>query len=198
MLTPQPGSGLLVAKAQFQKGQKVWVDVVGAWAVIEKVAPVWAKGFDEPVRILYDVGLGRDFLDKELKAAERAEDKVDPEAGEWRLLRARNKWQNPDDCTHHPVPGTFPVVVTDPNDWGGWRTPGAEYDRDPHKIEFQARLIASTPKLLAIVKDLIELAAEEPEDTPPEVLQLAQRAAGLVRRLHDEPVLTEASRVAAA
>jgi hypothetical protein len=90
------------------------------------------------------------------------------------------------------------VVVTDPNDWGGWRTPGAEYDRDPHKIEFQARLIASTPKLLAIVKDLIELAAEEPEDTPPEVLQLAQRAAGLVRRLHDEPVLTEASRVAAA
>jgi hypothetical protein len=198
MLTPQTGSGLLVAKAQFQKGQKVWVDVVGAWAVIEKVAPVWAKGFDEPVRILYDVGLGRDFLDKELKAAERAEDKVDPEAGEWRLLRARNKWQNPDDCTHHPVPGTFPVVVTDPNDWGGWRTPGAEYDRDPHKIEFQARLIASTPKLLAIVKDLIELAAEEPEDTPPEVLQLAQRAAGLVRRLHDEPVLTEASRVAAA
>jgi hypothetical protein len=187
-----------VAKAQFQKGQKVWVDVVGAWAVIEKVVPVWAKGFDEPVRITYDVALGRDFLATELRAEERAEDKVDPEAGEWRLLRARNKWQNPEDCSHHPLPGTFPVVVTDPNDWGGWRTPGAEYDRDPHKIEFQARLIASTPKLLALAKDLIELAAEDAEDAPPELLRLAQRAAGLVRRLHDEPALTDtATKIAA-
>lgn len=187
-----------MAKAQFQKGQKVWVDVVGAWAIIEKVAPVWAKGFDEPVRILYDVGLGRDFLDKELRAAERQEDKVDPEIGDWRLLRARNKWQSPEDCAHHPVPGTFPIVVTDPNDWGGWRTPGAEYDRDPLKIEFQARLIAGTPKLLALVKDLIELAAEDPDETPPEVLKLAQRAAGLVRRLNDQPEAEPTTRLMAA
>jgi hypothetical protein len=116
--------GRTVAKAQFQKGQKVWVEVVGAWAVIEKVVPVWAKGFDEPVRITYDVALGRDFTASELRAEDRPEDKVDEEAGEWRLLRARNKWQTLDDCSHHPLPGTFPIVVTDPNDWGGWRTPG--------------------------------------------------------------------------
>lgn len=183
-----------MAKAQFQKGQKVWVEVVGAWAVIEKVAPIWAKGFDEPVRIHYDVGLGRDFLDKELKAEERPEDKADPEAGEWRLLRARNKWQSLDDCSHHPLPGTFPVVVTDPNDWGGWRTPGAEYDRDPQRIEFQARLVAASPKLLALAKDLVALVSEDPGEAPPEVLSLARRAAGLVRRIHDQPVAAEAGR----
>ena len=185
-----------MAKAQFQKGQKVWVEVVGAWAVIEKVNPIWAKGFDEPVRILYDVGLGRDFLDKELKAEDRPEDKADLQAGEWRLLRARNKWQTPEDCSHHPHPGTFPVVVTDPNDWGGWRTPGAEYDRDPRRIEFQARLIANAPRLLALAKDLIALASEDPDETPVEILQLAQRAAGLARRINDEPVAADAARMA--
>jgi hypothetical protein len=48
-----------MARAVFQKGQRVWVECVGAWARIERVQPVWAKGFDEPVRITYDVGLGR-------------------------------------------------------------------------------------------------------------------------------------------
>ena len=55
-----------MARAQFQKGQKVWVECVGAWAQIEKVQPVWAKGFEEPVRVTYDVGLGREFLGHEL------------------------------------------------------------------------------------------------------------------------------------
>jgi hypothetical protein len=187
-----------MAKAQFQKGQKVWVEVVGAWAVIEKVAPVWAKGFDEPVRILYDVGLGRDFLDKELRGEERVEEKADPEAGDWRLLRARNKWQSPEDCAHHPHPGTFPVVVTDPNDWGGWRTPGAEYDRDPRRIEFQARVIASAPQLLALAKDLVAMAAEDADELPSGVVQLARRAAALIRRAHDEPVAVDASKITAA
>jgi hypothetical protein len=185
-----------MAKAQFQKGQKVWVEAVGVWALVEKVNPVWAKGFDEPVRILYDVGLGREFLDKELRAEERTEDRADPVAGEWRLLRARNKWQAPDDCGHHPHPGTFPIVVTDPNDWGGWRTPGAEYDRDPVKIEFQARLIAGAPKLLALAKELAALVAEDPEGAPAELLQLAQRAAGLTRRIQDEPIVNNTERVA--
>ena len=58
-----------MARAQFQKGQKVWVECVGAWAHIEKVQPVWAKGFDEPVRVTYDVGLGRDFAGAELQLA---------------------------------------------------------------------------------------------------------------------------------
>ena len=41
-----------MAKAQFSKHQKVWVDAVGCWAAVEKITPVWAKGFDEPVRII--------------------------------------------------------------------------------------------------------------------------------------------------
>ena len=122
-----------MAKTVFQKNQKVWVESVGCWATVDKIVPIWAKGFDEPVRVTYDVGLGREFQAHELKA----EDKVDPQEGglvsSWRVLRARNKWQQEGDCAHHPYPGTYPVVVTDPNDWGGWRTPGAEYDRDPHR-----------------------------------------------------------------
>ena len=51
-----------MAKAVFQKNQRVWVESVGAWAVIDKIVPIWAKGFDEPIRVTYDVGLGRDFL----------------------------------------------------------------------------------------------------------------------------------------
>ena len=60
-----------MARAQFQKGQKVWVECVGAWAHIEKVQPVWAKGFDEPVRVTYDVGLGREFQARLITAAPR-------------------------------------------------------------------------------------------------------------------------------
>ena len=133
-----------MAKAVFQKNQRVWVESVGAWAVIERIVPIWAKGFDEPVKVTYDVGLGRDFQGHELRAEQETDGGDEEEAGRWRLLRARNKWQSPDSCRHHPFPGSYPVVVTDANDWGGWRTPGAEYDRDPHKIEFQARLIATS------------------------------------------------------
>ena len=141
-----------MAKASFQKGQRVWVECVGAWALIEKVVPVWAKGFAEPVRITYDVGFGRDFNAQELQAERTDEASASLETGEWRLLRARNKWQAPEDCPHHPYPGTYPVVVTDPTDWGGWRVPGAEYDRDPHKMELQGRLITSVPHLLALAR----------------------------------------------
>src|SRR3989344_5353160 len=73
-----------MARAQFQKGQKVWVGCVGAWATIEKVQPVWAKGFDEPVRVTYDVGLGREFAAAELMMA--AADAAGAEVGDWRGL----------------------------------------------------------------------------------------------------------------
>src|SRR5581483_7864078 len=71
---PRDGGTFPMAKAQFQRNQKVWVATVGAWAVIEKVVPIWARGFDEPVRITYDVGLGRDFQAQELRAADGAGD----------------------------------------------------------------------------------------------------------------------------
>lgn len=163
-----------MARAQFQKGQKVWVECVGAWATIEKVQPVWAKGFEEPVRVTYDVGLGREFAASELMTA--AEDGAGRDLGVWRVLRARNKWQAEEDCLHHPHPGTYPVVVTDTADWGGWRVPGAEYDRDPQRIEFQARLITAAPQLMRLAESLMALAAEAPEDAPPALLDLARQA----------------------
>lgn len=168
-----------MARAQFQKGQRVWVECVGAWATIEQVQPVWAKGFDEPVRVTYDVGLGREFMANELLLP--VEDDNATDLGNWRLLRARNKWQDANDCAHHPQPGTYPVVVTDAIDWGGWRVPGAEYDRDPERIEFQARLIAAAPRLMALAESLIETVSENPDDAPPESLHLARQARDVLR-----------------
>jgi hypothetical protein len=182
-----------MAKAQFHRNQKVWVETVGTWAVIEKIVPVWARGFDEPVRIAYDVGLGREFLALELTAEERADDNGAEAGAAWRLMRARNKWQQPEDCGHHPYPGTFPVVVTDSADWGGWRVPGAEYDRDPRKIEYQARLIEAAPRLLALARDLAALVAEEPEDAPAPIQDLAQRAAAIDRGLSEVPMAPDAT-----
>jgi hypothetical protein len=181
-----------MAKAQFQRNQKVWVETVGTWAIIEKVVPIWAAGFDEPVRITYDVGLGRDFMAHDLRAEEHGPDAPDDGAN-WRILRARNKWQQPEDCGHHPYPGTFPVVVTDTTDWGGWRTPGAEYDRDPRKIEFQARLIAAAPKLLALARAMIELVSEAPEDAPAPLRELADQAMAIQRRLDEAPAMAAAA-----
>jgi hypothetical protein len=181
-----------MAKAVFQKNQKVWVDSVGAWATIDRIVPIWAKGFDEPVRVTYDVGLGREFHAHELKPEDRVEDADGGTGGAgWRLMRAKNKWQQEGDCTHHPFPGTYPVVVTDPADWGGWRTPGAEYDRDPTRIERQARLIASAPRLQAIARDLIALVAEAPDDAPPAVLDMARRAAAIERYVQEVPSAAE-------
>jgi hypothetical protein len=176
-----------MAKASFHKNQRVWVECVGAWATIEKIVPVWAKGFEEPVKITYDVGLGRDFLAHELDADRADEVTAAPEAGEWRLLRAKNKWQSLDDCSHHPLPGSYPVVVTDPKDWGGWRVPGAEYDRDPERIEFQARLVASAPKLMRLAQEMVASVAESPEDAPPQMVMLARQAQAVLAALLATP-----------
>jgi len=161
----------------------VWVESVGAWAQIEKVLPVWAKGLDEPVRITYDVGLGREFTAGELQLP--AEDAAATALGDWRILRARNKWQEPADCAHHPFPGSYPVVVTDKADWGGWRVPGAEYDRDPERIEFQSRLIAAAPDLMELARELVETVSESPEDAPPESVRMARRARDILRQITD-------------
>jgi hypothetical protein len=176
-----------MAKAIFQRNQKVWVDSVGAWAVVEKIEPVWAKGFDEPVRVTYDVGLGRSFTAAELRAEDPVGDDPKEAGAGWRLLRARNKWQTPEDCAHHPYPGTYPVVVTDNSDWGGWRVPGSEYDRDPRRIEFQARLIASAPAMRSLVRELLQLVADAPEDAPPAMQALARQAATIERYLSEIP-----------
>lgn len=168
-----------MARAQFQKGQRVWVESVGAWADIEKINAVWAKGFDEPVRVTYDIGLGRDFQAAELMTP--VEDQAAPDLKTWRMLRARNKWQAAEDVQHHPFPGTYPVVVTDAADWGGWRVPGAEYDRNPERIEFQARLIVAAPRLMAVAETLAALVDEAAADASPRLAALADQARAAVR-----------------
>ena len=65
-----------MAKAQFHKNQRVYVKPVGTWALIEHVVPHWAKGIDEPIRIHYDVGLGREFAAEELLSEEPVTDKT--------------------------------------------------------------------------------------------------------------------------
>ncbi len=180
-----------MAKATFHRHQRVYVEPVGTWAVIDKVNPVWVKGFDEPVRVTYDCGLGRDFAADELQP-ETAGEAPDRQGGmaQWRLMRARNKWQTPEESQHHPFPGTYPVVVTDVNDWGGWRVPGAEYERDPDLIEMQARLIASAPALLKLARDLRDYARHTTE-TDDEVMTLARRADQL-RQIIDGEAATPA------
>ncbi len=188
-----------MAKAVFQKNQRVWVETVGAFAAVEKITPIWAKGFDEPVRITYDVGLGREFMAHELRAEDRNDEPVpDTDTGDWRVLRARNKWQSEEHCAHHPHPGSFPIVVTDRQDWGGWRVPGAEYDRDPYKIERQARLIASCPKLVSIARELAAMVAEDPDEAPPAIRQLAKQASAVLRYVADAPERPAATDDAAA
>ena len=175
-----------MARAQFHKGQKVWVETVGVWVQIEQIKPVWAKGFDEPVRITYDVGLGREFMGNELQLP--VEDTSSGVMGDWRILRARNKWQDEADCGHHPHPGTYPVVVTDKQDWGGWRVPGAEYDRDPNRMEFQARLIATAPQLFDLAREFVETTSEDIDNVTPEMHRLSLLARRLLAQVVETTV----------
>ncbi len=165
-----------MAKAQFHKNQRVYVKPVGTWALVEHVVPHWAKGIDEPIRIHYDVGLGREFAAEELLSEEPLGDRGVEAARNWRVIRARNKWQPAEDCARHPVPGTYPVVVTGETEWGGWRVPGAEYDLDPLKIEEQARLIAYAPQLATFASALVDWARKSGEDMPNVLAELAHRA----------------------
>ena len=88
------------------------------------------------------------------------------------------------------------MVVTDKADWGGWRVPGAEYDRDPDQIEFQARLIAAAPRLMALAERLAASVDEAPDDAPPEMLMLAREARTVLKSVTD--VLTAPSEAVAA
>jgi hypothetical protein len=174
---------LQMAKAQFHKNQRVYVKPVGTWALVEHVVPHWAKGIDEPIRIHYDVGLGREFAAEELLSEEPMGDQVQAEGEQWRVVRARNKWQPAEGCAAHPVPGTFPVVITGEADWGGWRVPGAEYDLYPAKVEEQARLIASAPQLASFASGLVEWARKSGEDMPSALAELAHNAQDILAQV---------------
>ena len=102
--------------------------------------PKWVKGCEEPIKIAYDCGMGREFAQEELEEESTAlqANAANGLGGTWRVLRGHNRWKSAEQCGHHPHPGTHPMVVTTERDWGGWRVPGAEYDLDPYRIEQQA------------------------------------------------------------
>ena len=169
-----------MAKAQFHKNQRVYVKPVGTWALIEHVVPHWAKGIEEPIRIHYDVGLGREFTAEELQSEEPLSGGTPAGEHNWRIIRARNKWQPTEDCTRHPIPGTYPVVMTGEAEWGGWRVPGAEYDLDPTKVERQAQMIAAAPKLASLARTLVDWARKSGEEMPAALVELAHEAQDLL------------------
>ena len=166
-----------MAKAVFHKGQRVYVKPVGTWAVVERVNPQWVKGVEEPLRVTYDIGLGREFQAHELAAEDKGRAKPDLiETENWRVLRAVNRLSADARDPRHPHPGTFPVVVTDEKDWGGWRVPMAEYDRDPERIEHQARVLSSGLRLIRVARELVEFTHDNPHETPGRLQDLAAQA----------------------
>jgi hypothetical protein len=104
----------------------------------------------------------------------------------WRVIRARNKWQPQEDCARHPVPGTFPVVITGEAEWGGWRVPGAEYDLSPEKIERQARMIANAPRLMDFASGLVDWARKTGEEMPNELANLAHDAQDILTTVNQD------------
>lgn len=180
-----------MARAIFHKHQRVYVKPVGTWAIVERVIPHWVKDVAEPLRVTYDVGLGREFTGTELvsEASMRQRDGTgeDDLSDNWRVHRMKNRWQGGEESGHHPYPGTFPVVMTDEYDWGGWRVPGAEYDRNPAKIEYQARLICNAPHMLRALRAVIDLVARHRESIPGELLDEARSASAILRHVYDVP-----------
>jgi len=174
-----------MARAQFHKNQRVYVRPVGTWALIERVVPQWTKGLEEPIRIFYDVGLGRDFGADELQAEASETPAGGGDEERWRVVRATNKWQSPTETAIHPYPGTYPVVVTGEAEWGGWRVPGAEYALSPDRIEQQARMIASVPRLAAIVQKLSDWAQLSPYEVPDSLSEILHESGEAVAYLNN-------------
>jgi hypothetical protein len=186
-----------MARALFHKGQRVYVKPVGTWSLVERVVPQWVKGVEEPLRVTYEVGLGREFAGNELvsEAAMRGPENRTEEVAldNWRVFRFKNRWQQSEAATAaHPYPGTFPVVMTDDLDWGGWRVPGAEYDRDPNRIEFQARVIVNGPDMLRIVRALTDYLAREGDKAPDALKPLGRKCARVLRHVYEIEAASEA------
>ena len=74
------------------------------------------------------------------------------------------------------MPGTYPIVLTGPAEWGGWRVPGAEYDLDPYRVERQARLIACAPQFDTFARELVDWARKSGEEMPAALADLAHQA----------------------
>ncbi|WP_321488595.1 hypothetical protein [uncultured Hyphomonas sp.] len=185
-----------MAKAHFHKMQRVYVKPVGTWALVEQVIPHWVKDVAEPLKVTYECGLGRQFQANELiseqamHADEPADHDDDVMLEHWRIGRRSTKWRTA--MGHHSSdnPGTFPVILTDEADVGGWRVNPADFDRDPQRVEHQSRMIVQTPELLRIARRVAEIAAENPENLPADLLPVAKQCATILRyvyQLNDAP-----------
>jgi len=174
-----------MARAAFEKGQRVFVRAVGVWASVELVIPQWVKGVDEPFRIFYDVGLGREFSAHELAAPPaRVPRQLHQEA--WAVRRIHAPGLRLDRA--RPADLSMPVVVTEVEDWGGWRVEPVEYDRDPARIEHQAKLIAAAPRLLAAAKALAHYAeAPDDVDAPRHLGEAVAVAQAVLRAIYAAP-----------
>lgn len=181
-----------MAKALFHKSQRVFVRPVGTYALIEKVVPHWVKGVEEPLKVTYDCGLGREFKASELVSEEALRGQSTDRSADdslfeqWRLERKKNRYISQEEAADHPYPGTFPVVQTDENDWGGWRVPGAEYNRDPARIEYQARMIAGSPDMLRVCKALVNFLEARPNTIPEELKETVTNARAVLRHIYDQ------------
>ncbi|KCZ84156.1 hypothetical protein HAD_00715 [Hyphomonas adhaerens MHS-3] len=185
-----------MAKAHFHKMQRVYVKPVGTWALVEQVIPHWVKDVAEPLKVTYECGLGRPFQASEL-VSEQAMHGDEPSNHDddlllehWRIGRRSTKWRTA--MGHHSGDnsGTFPVVLTDESDVGGWRVNPADFDRDPHRVEHQARMIVQTPDMLRIARRIAEVAAEDPDGFPEELVPVAKQCATILRyvyQLNDPP-----------
>jgi hypothetical protein len=116
-----------MAKAKYHK--------FGTWVHVEAVVPKWVKGCEEPIKIAYDCGMGREFAQEELEEESAALQANGANGlGPWRILRTQSlEKRRPMQAS--PFPDTHPMVVTTDRDWGSWRVPGAEYDLNPYRIE---------------------------------------------------------------
>ena len=185
-----------MAKALFHKTQRVWVKPVGTWAFVEAVIPHWVKNVDEPLRVTYECGLGRQFHAHEL-LSEQAMHNGDLDDSDddlmferWRIGRRSTKWRAAMGSSPANAASTYPVVLTDENDAAGWRVGPADFDRDPQRIEHQARMIVQTPHLLRMAQRLAEFAMERPEDLPEDLRPVARTCSGILRyvyQLNDAP-----------
>lgn len=166
-----------MAKAKFHKSQRVFVRPVGTWAYVERVVPKWVRGCDEPIKVMYDCGMGREFSQEELEeetVALQRQPELNGVPLDWRVVRGQNRWKSAEQCGHHPYPGTHPVIVATERDWGGWRVPGAEYDLDPYRIEQQAQLLVRAPLFMTLLQQFVQQSEQQPENFSHSLMELAQ------------------------
>ena len=59
-------------------------------------------------------------------------------------------------------------------------------DRDPARVEHQARVIANALRLMRVARELIEFAQDNPHETPNQLSDLARQAEMLMAAIYHE------------